>query len=129
MRLLLDTHALIWLYGEPHRLPKKTREALSTGASAIFVSAISIMEITTKHRIGKLPQVTALLDDLDGLLERGGISHLPLTTAQAHRAGLMPIPHKDPFDRMLIAQALVENLTFVSNETQFDNYGIIRLWD
>lgn len=126
MRLLLDTHALIWWLEDSPRLSGEANRAVSDGS--VFVSAASVWEIAIKFRIGKLPGMVWLLRDLDAILKFEAFDPLPITMAHAHRAGLLPGPHRDPFDRMLIAQALIEDLTLVSKETLFDAYPIRRLW-
>lgn len=93
-----------------------------------MVSAASAWEIATKQRLGKLDGVEALSEDLAGWFRQEGFLHLPITLDHARRAGGLPGPLRDPFDRMLIAQALLEDLVLVSNETPFDAYGVNRLW-
>jgi PIN domain nuclease of toxin-antitoxin system len=92
------------------------------------VSAASAWEIAIKVRLGKLPSAEDLLSDFQGQLEREGFQPLPVTVGHGIRGGLLPGPHKDPFDRMLIAQAQAEHLPIVSNEKAFDAYGVRRLW-
>ena len=95
----------------------------------VYASAASAYEIANKFRIGKLPHVKVLLDSYAGYLTAQGFVELPLTADHARIAGLLPIPHRDPFDRMLIAQAQSEQLILISNEKLFDACGIERLWD
>jgi PIN domain nuclease of toxin-antitoxin system len=92
------------------------------------VSAASAWEIATKVRLGKLPTAADLASDFSGQIEREGFQLLPISADHGIRAGLLPGPHKDPFDRMLIAQAQAENIAIVSNEAVFESYGINRLW-
>jgi PIN domain nuclease of toxin-antitoxin system len=128
VQLLLDTHALLWwLLGED-ALPFAARAAIADGANASFVSAASAWEISTKHKLGRLPEAGHLLPDFDGVVVQHGFIELPVTIRQAERAGSLPLFHRDPFDRMLIAQALAGSLTIVSNEQLFDRYGVARLW-
>ena len=127
-RLLLDTHTFLWWLAGDERLSVGAREAVGEEVDPIFVSAASIWEITTKHRLGKLPGVSAIVGDLSGAIEGQGFVGLPITIRHAQAAGALPGPHRDPFDRMLIAQALAESLTLVSNERLFDRYGVARLW-
>lgn len=128
LRLLLDTHALIWwLMGDP-ALSAAARAAISDPASEIHVSAASAWEITTKYRIGKANHLTAIADDVRREVSAEGFGELPISMAHAQHAGSFAGAHKDPFDRMLIAQAMLEDLTLVSNETAFDAFGIRRLW-
>jgi PIN domain nuclease of toxin-antitoxin system len=92
------------------------------------VSAASAWEIATKVRLGKLPTAADLASDFSGQMEREGFQLLAISADHAIRAGLLPGPHKDPFDRMLIAQAQAENMAIVSNEAVFESYGVNRLW-
>ncbi len=128
MRILLDTHAFLWwLAGNP-RLVETARQAIAADENDILVSAASAWEIATKHRLGKLPEADALAGDVRGGIAGQGFDELPITVADAERAGRLPGPHRDPFDRMLIAQALARDLAIVSNEEAFDRYGVRRLW-
>jgi PIN domain nuclease of toxin-antitoxin system len=126
MRLLLDTHALLWWLAGNEELPVDVRRAIDANAS--YVSAASAWEIATKARIGKLPNARLIAYDFAERVRREGFLELPITLSHGERAGSLPGPHKDPFDRMLIAQAQAENLVLVSNERAFDDYGIQRLW-
>ena len=94
----------------------------------MFVSAVSALEIATKHRIGKLPQAAVLAARFEHEVEALGFQPLPVSLTHARVAGSLPIPHKDPFDRLLIAQAIVEDMFLVSNEAVFDGFGVSRLW-
>jgi PIN domain nuclease of toxin-antitoxin system len=128
VRLLLDTHALIWwLAGDP-MLSAIAKAAIGDSDNDVFVSAASAWEITTKYRIGKLSQAAALAYDVWGVLAGQGFLELPITVQHGQTAGSLPGPHRDPFDRMLIAQATLSDLVLVSNEGVFDGYGIRRLW-
>jgi PIN domain nuclease of toxin-antitoxin system len=128
VRLLLDTHALIWwLIGDP-ALSAAARAGIAAPDNEVFVSAASAWEIATKFRIGKLPQGAALIAKLPEALASQGFNGLPITIEHGRTAGGLPGPHRDPFDRMLIAQAILSDLVLVSNETVFDVYGVRRLW-
>ena len=94
----------------------------------VLISAASAWEIATKHRLGKLPGAEALALDIPGAIQRQKFEELPVTVAEGVRAGELPGPLRDPFDRMLIAQALTHDLVVVSNERIFDRYGVRRLW-
>lgn len=126
--LLLDTHALLWWLTDSAKLPRPAFEALDDPAQPVMVSAASAWEIATKHRLGKLRQAGPLMADLAGVVRAQGFEPLPITLAHALRAGTLAIAHRDPFDRVLIAQALIEDLTLVSNETVADAAGVRRLW-
>jgi PIN domain nuclease of toxin-antitoxin system len=127
MRLLLDTHALLWWLAGDRKLSAASRSAIGDEENIVFVSAASAWEISTKHRLGKL-DAGALIGEIASVLAEQDLQTLDITVDHAERAGLLPGEHRDPFDRMLIAQAQAENLTLVSNETAFDGYGITRLW-
>jgi len=125
---LLDTHALLWWLSDDPALTKPARRIIAQTANVMLVSAASLWEIATKVRLGKLPTAANFLTDFAGHLDREGFQILAISADHAVRAGLLPGPHKDPFDRMLIAQAQAENVPIVSNETLFDSYGVRRLW-
>lgn len=129
MRILLDTHALIWWLAGDRQLPEAARDAVADEANRVYVSAASAWEVTTKARLGKLPQAVWLADNFVDEVEQQGFLPLPISVEHGQRAGNLPGPHRDPFDRMLIAQAQAENLVLVSNEAIFDQYGISRMWD
>ncbi len=129
MNLLFDTHALIWWFAGDARYPLHLRQPILDGRYSVTVSAATAWEIATKFRLGKLPQVAPLLANYDGYLASQAFEPMDVTTAHALLAGRLPQAHRDPFDRMLIAQALKENLTLVSNEAVFDDFGVARVWD
>ena len=128
MRLLLDTHAIVWWFSGNQRLPSKAQQAIADSSNDRFVSAASAWEIATKYRLGKIPSVAALANDFRNRVAGEGFDELPTTVQHALRAGSLPGPHRDPFDRLLIAQAISNDLVLVSNETAFDRYGVQRLW-
>lgn len=128
MRLLLDTHALIWwLAGDP-ALSRTARAAIADEANEVLVSAASAMEVATKVRIGKLPGATLLAQDFEPIIAGQGFAELAISPRHARIAGAMAIPHKDPFDRLLIAQAQADDLVLVSSEALFDGFAVQRLW-
>jgi len=128
MRLLLDTHALIWAAYKPSKLSAAARAAIEDGANDIYVSAVSAMEIATKFRLGKLDISPALAEHFVEETEGRGFLPLPVLAAHGQRAGGLAIPHKDPFDRLLIAQSFVEGMRLASNEEKFDSFGVSRFW-
>ena len=128
MRLLLDTHTLLWWLSENPSLPASARKLIANKNNDVLVSAASAWEIATKVRLGKLPIAIDLAHDFGAYLERERFDILAVSVEHGIRAGLLPGPHKDPFDRMLIAQALAENLAIVSNDVVFDGYGVKRAW-
>jgi PIN domain nuclease of toxin-antitoxin system len=128
MHLLLDTHTLLWWLEENSSLPRSARKLIANKSNDVLVSAASAWEIATKVRLGKLPVAIDLAHDFSGYLQRERFETLAVSVEHGTRAGLLPGPHKDPFDRMLIAQALAENLVIVSNDSVFDGYGVERVW-
>ena len=128
MQVLLDTHALIWWLAGDEKLSGLARSVMADESNSILVSAATSWEITTKVRIGKLPHLAPVADDLPAIIAQHGFEELPVTFADGAHAGLIPGPHRDPFDRMLIAQAQVRGVPLVSNEMLFDAYGIRRIW-
>ncbi len=128
MRLLLDTHALIWWFEGSPKLTTPAVQAIADRGNDVSVSAVSAFELTTKHRAGKLPDVAPLLPVFDKWLVREGFLQLDITLDHARLAGSMAIPHRDPWDRLLIAQAQVEDMVLISNEMLFDDWGVKRLW-
>lgn len=122
MRLLLDTHALLWWLADEELSPA-AREAIADSASVVAVSAASAWEISIKKTLGKL----AAPDDLEEQVGSGGFTPLPITIAHGLAAGVLPRHHDDPFDRMLIAQAITEGLTIVTRDKQFDQYRVAIL--
>ncbi len=128
MKLLLDTHALIWWLAGDEALSRRARDAIADPANSVAVSAASAMEVATKYRIGKLPGAALLAREFDRIVAMQGFLDLPITVQHARLAGAMDIAHKDPFDRFLIAQAQLEAMLLVSNEALFDGYAVERLW-
>ncbi len=124
MRLLLDTHALLWSLDRPGRLRREARSAIEDPANEVLVSAVAVWEIALKSSLRKLrPRA-----DLAAELARVPFGELPLTWAHGLQASVLPLHHRDPFDRLLVAQALVEGMPLVSADAVFDRYPIRRLW-
>lgn len=128
MRLLLDTHALIWALADSPRLTSIAREAIGDPANEILVSAVSAIEVATKHRLGKLAEAGTLASDFKRTILAADYVPLPVSVDHAALAGSLDISHKDPFDRLLIAQSILDRLPLVSNEELFDGFGVERLW-
>jgi len=128
MRLLLDTHAFLWWLDGNRRLPKRARALISEEANIIFVSAASAWEISTKSRLGKLPGAIDVAADLTRIITAQAFTPLDITILHAQRAGHLPGDHRDPFDRMLAAQAQIEDLPIISNDEAFANFGVERIW-
>ncbi len=128
MRILLDTHAFLWWLAGSDRLSGVAHDAIATPGNDILISAASAWEIATKHRLGKLPGAEVVVHDVAGCIAGQGFQELPITVRNGERAGRLPGSHRDPFDRMLIAQALTFDVPLVSIETLFDQYGVNRIW-
>ncbi len=128
MRALLDTHALLWWLADSERLSVPARRTIADESNEILVSAASAWEIATKFRLGRLEASGAVALDIAGAVASQGFEELAISVADAERAGRLPGPHRDPFDRMLIAQALSRDLVIVSIDTAFDPYGVNRHW-
>jgi len=128
LRALLDTHALLWWLSDDPALTRSARKIISEPKNTLIVSAASAWEIATKVRLGKLSTGADLVSDFSSQIEREGFQLLAITAEHGIRAGMLPGPHKDPFDRMLIAQSQAENTPIISNEVVFERYGVRRLW-
>ena len=120
MRLLLDTHALLWALSDPERLAEAAREALRDGGNEVLGSAASAWELAIKRATGKLTAP----DDLLEVTAAAGFDWLPISARHATVAGALPPHHRDPFDRMLVAQARLESLTLVTRDQRFAAYGV-----
>lgn len=126
--LLLDTHAFLWWVLGDERLPERIREQIPA-AERVWVSAASAWEIRTKYRLGKLPEAeAALVIGLPDVAASHGFHVLAVTFDDGDRAGGFTQLHKDPFDRMIAAQALNRHLALVSNDTALDAFGVVRVW-
>lgn len=128
MRALLDTHALLWWLSDDPALTRTARRIIAETKNSLVVSAASAWEIATKVRLGKLPTGVDLASDFSGQIQLEGFELLPISAEHGIRAGLLPGPHKDPFDRMLIGQSQAENVPIISNEAVFESYGVRRVW-
>ena len=128
MRLLLDTHTFLWWLDGDRRMSKRARTLVGRDAHEVFVSAASAWEIATKWRLGKLPGAADVAADIAGAVASQAFLPLSITLAHAQLAGQLTADHRDPFDRMLAAQALMEGLPIVSNDEAFDLFGIARIW-
>jgi PIN domain nuclease of toxin-antitoxin system len=128
-RLLLDTHALYWWLSDEGRLSPSAFEAIADSDAQVHVSPVNAYEISFKNRLGKLDVPNGLIDGFSDTMVAQGFHELAVTMRHALVAGRLEFDHRDPFDRLLIAQALDEGLTLVSNEKLFDAAGVSRLWD
>ncbi len=128
MRALLDTHGLLWWFLNDPQLSGRARKFLSDPGNVVLVSAATAWEIATKVRIGKLPSATQLAFDLPEYLEQAGFGLLAISVEHGLRAGLLTGSHRDPFDRMLVAQAQTESMPIISSDGAFDAFGVMRIW-
>lgn len=128
MNLLLDTQALLWFLLDDPRLIGKARESILTADRLIFVSPASLWEIAIKISLGKysLPEPFAAFWDQQLLIN--GFTLLPISVSHAAKVAILPFHHRDPFDRLIIAQSLVEEIPVVSSDEMFDRYGLERIW-
>lgn len=120
MNLLLDTHVLLWWLNDSPELGHVPRQAIAERDNVVFVSAASIWEIVIKKALGKLE----IPDSFEEVLEREPFLHLDITLQHAFMVGRLPDHHRDPFDRLLIAQAMVEELTLVTADPDIRRYGV-----
>ncbi len=127
-RFLLDTHVLLWLLTDPERLTTTVREALVDTRSRLYVSAASAWEIATKQRLGKLPQADALVRGYEAHLTRMVVESIDITAAHSLLAGALDWSHRDPFDRMIAAQCMLESLPLVSADEAFGTLAGVRVW-
>lgn len=128
MRALFDTHAFLWWFSDDPALPQAARQIISDTDNTLLVSAASAWELAIKYQLGKLRKAADVVSDFSGRIEREGFQLLPISVEHGIRAGLLPGAHKDPFDRMLIAQSQAENAPIISNDGIFESYGVRRLW-
>jgi PIN domain nuclease of toxin-antitoxin system len=125
---LLDSHALLWWWFDPDRLSGAVRSVLSDSENQVLVSAASVWELSLKHHQGKLPELASAIADLPGLLQADGFEALPISLAHGIRAGGYSQPHRDPFDRMLAAQAELDRLVLLTADPQLSTFPCQTLW-
>lgn len=118
VKYLLDTHVFLWLLGTPELIPERLRDELAQAESELLVSSVSALEVATKVRLGKLDSARHLVATWSARVRDLRAVELPVSTEHALLAGSLDWPHRDPFDRLLVAQALVDNLTMVSSDKQ-----------
>lgn len=128
MRVLLDTHALLWWLFDDLQLSNPAREVIKSIDNQVFASSASAWEIATKHRLGKLPEAEEASRNLPELLRAARIDALPITVEHAIAAGSLASPHRDPFDRMLIAQAMIEKMAIVTSDSEFAQFDVKIIW-
>jgi PIN domain nuclease of toxin-antitoxin system len=128
MSLLLDTHAFLWWMADDKQLSRSARRAIADRERTVYFSPASAWEIATKHRIGRLSAGRELVADLPGIVARAGFQELPISTRHAALAGTLAGAHRDPFDRMLAAQAMCESLEVVTADAAIEALGARCLW-
>ena len=128
MRLLLDTHVFLWWIGDDPRVSLRAHKAIAMAENEVFLSVASAWEIAVKTRLGKLALPADVESFLPDQIQRNGISILPIGLAHALRLSLLPLHHRDPFDRMLVAQAQVDNLTLVTADASLRRYDVKLCW-
>lgn len=126
MRLLLDTHALLWVISAPQRLPAMIRQAVQAAENDVYASLASAWEIGIKVGVGKLVFDVASLEEA---LVRTGIQTLTVGLDHVAKVAKLPRHHRDPFDRMLVAQAMCESMTLVSRDRELAKYGVRLIWE
>src|SRR5437016_11324858 len=127
MKVLLDSHTLVWWFSDPDKLSKRATSIVSNSTNTAFVSAATAWELAIKVNLGKL-NALALVTDLPRHLDEEGFVELPISIGQASRAGLLPLHHRDPFDRLLVAQAQDLGVAILSADALLDRYDIKRGW-
>ena len=128
MKALLDTHALLWATLSPSSLSRKASDIIADEENVILISAASAWEIATKVRLGKLPGAEKLEKEFLRVMEDAGYTLFPIDAQDALRAGRLSGEHRDPFDRMIAAQALAEDIPVLSMDVKLDSFGIRRIW-
>ena len=128
MKCLLDTHTLLWWLFDDPKLSPRARTAIAAPENDILVSAASAWEISTKYRIGKLPEAGDIVSQFPLYIRKARFTALDVSVDHALLAGSLPGPHRDPFDRMLIAQAKLQSVPIVTIEAIFADYGVTVLW-
>ena len=128
MRYLLDTHALLWWLFDDPKLSERARGVIADATNELLVSSASAWEIATKHRLGRLDSAKVLVQDMPGWINKAGFRELPISIAHAQKAGAFPHSHRDPFDRMLAAQSVIEGIPLVSRDEVLDIFGATRVW-
>ena len=126
--VLLDTHALLWALLEPHRLSEAARQAIEDPGEVLLVSSATAWELGTKHELGWLTGAEGVLDGFETHVARLEATPLAITVPHALAAAQLPPHHRDPIDRMLIAQARIEGVSLVTNDAAFGAYDVRTLW-
>ena len=129
MKYLLDTHAFVWAVSDVSQLTPKVLTALSNPTAEVFVSSASAWEMSIKHRLGKFPEAALILPDFYKTLAKARFLELMISSQHGMSAGDLAWDHKDPFDRVLVAQAQLERLVFITSDSMISQSGLVRvLW-
>ena len=128
MRLLLDTHVLLWWVTDDPKLPRQCATWIEDQGNDVAISPVSAYEIRFKAMKGLLPHGEAAIEEIARVADQAGFFTLPLTWAHAIAAGALPLPHRDPFDRLLAGQAMIEGYSILSADPAFDTLGATRVW-
>ena len=127
-KILLDSHALFWFIDGDARLSNAARGAIEAADCTVYVSTVTAWEIASKFRLGKWPKAQALANDLASVMFTLGFQPLPLSLAHARHAGMLQNSHRDPFDRLLAAQAEIEDIPLVTVDPAFRHFKVRTLW-
>jgi PIN domain nuclease of toxin-antitoxin system len=125
---LIDTHAFVWAVRSPNHIPGRAREILANPEAKLFLSIVVPWEIAIKSGLGKLMDAEEILDNFESLMAAGGYRILETSSQHVIQSGRLPLYHKDPFDRLLVAQALELRVPIISLDDVFDRYGVKRIW-
>ena len=129
VRYLLDTHSLLWAVSDNRKIGKNAKKIMDNPDIPLYVSSVSAYEITNKFRIGKLPGYTYIIDNYQEVLDDFNVLELPISTKHAHYAGKFDWNHRDPFDRIIAAQAFLDDFTLITNDPEFNSLSWIKvLW-
>ena len=129
VKLLLDTHTVVWWWLDDPRLPARARAMIADASNTVHVSAVSAWEVATKCRLGKWPDVERIAGEFASLLRRSRFAPMPISVEHARVAGALAGAHRDPFDRMLIAQSKEENAVLVSRDAVFREFEVEVIWE
>jgi len=128
VKVFLDSCVLLWWWSEPERLSPRVTSLIKDASNTINVSAATAWEIATKHRIGKLPGAARIIEEWDHRVSLDRFTEVPVTSSHAFRAGTLPGSHRDPFDRMIAAQGIMENAPVLTPDAVFESLGAQRIW-
>jgi PIN domain nuclease of toxin-antitoxin system len=128
MKVLLDTHALLWWWTDDPQLPKNPRTLIADPLNEVLISSASAWEVSTKYKLGKLPEASEIAENFEALLKESQMTPLPITIQHALRAGALERHHRDPFDRMLIAQSQIEGAVILTKDAAFADYDVELSW-